>query len=139
MSRTKLDRQTTHDLEQILKDQLARLEGSLRAVVEENRTAEGASLTDITAHAAETLHAEMQVVLMGQRTQQVAQIQGALERLSAGRYGLCQDCETFIGVPRLRALPFAQRCRDCQGQAEQRARREAARAPREPREREVAA
>jgi DnaK suppressor protein len=139
MSPTKLDRETTHDLEQILKDQLVRLQDSLRAVIAENRTAEGPSLTDITAHAAETLHAEMQVVLMGQRTQQVPQIQDALERLSAGRYGLCQDCETFIGVPRLRALPFARRCRDCQGQAEQRARREVARLPREPREREVAA
>jgi RNA polymerase-binding transcription factor DksA len=28
-------------------------------------------------------------------------------------------------VPRLRALPFAARCRDCQGQAERRARRDA--------------
>jgi RNA polymerase-binding transcription factor DksA len=28
-------------------------------------------------------------------------------------------------VPRLRALPFAQRCRDCQSQAERQARREA--------------
>ena len=73
--------------------------------------------------AAETLHTEIQVALMDRRTQQATQIQDALIRLSDGRYGFCQECEEFIGVPRLRALPFAQRCRDCQGQAERRARR----------------
>ena len=79
----------------------------------------------MSVHAAETLHTEIQVTLMDRRTQQVVQIQDALARLADGRYGFCQECDAFIGVPRLRALPFAQRCRDCQAQAERRARREA--------------
>jgi DnaK suppressor protein len=55
----------------------------------------------------------------------VVQIQDALERLAAGEYGHCQDCDEFIGTARLRALPFAQRCRDCQSETERKARRDA--------------
>jgi RNA polymerase-binding transcription factor len=134
MSPTKLDQRIIADLERFLRAELVRIQGSLRAVVTESRTTESTSLTDMSVHAAETLHTEIQVALMDRRTQQVTQIQDALARLSDGRYGFCQDCEEFIGVPRLRALPFAQRCRDCQGQAERRARRDAVLAREAPRE-----
>ena len=133
MSPTKLDRRIIGELERFLESELTRLQGSLRAVVSEARTTENTNLTDMSVHAAETLHTEIQVALMDRRTQQVVQIQDALVRLAEGRYGFCQDCDGFIGVPRLRALPFAQRCRDCQGEAERRARREALVAPRESR------
>jgi DnaK suppressor protein len=131
VSPTKLDRRTTTELEGFLRAELNRLQDTLRAVVEENRTSETPSLTDMAAHAAETLHTELRVTLMGRRTQQVVQIQDALERLAVGEYGYCQECEEFIGTARLRALPFAQRCRDCQGQAERQARRESTAAVRE--------
>ena len=138
MSPTTLDRRTIKELEELLQAQLTKLQGSLRAVVEESRATEGTSLTDITAHAAETLHTELQATLLDRRTQEVVQTQGALERLYQGRYGFCQDCEEFIGIPRLRALPFAQRCRDCQGRAERRAQRDAALRRDNPRELEAA-
>ena len=134
MSPTKLDQRIIADLERFLRAELVRIQGSLRAVVTESRTTESTSLTDMSVHAAETLHTEIQVALMDRRTQQATQIQDALIRLSDGRYGFCQECEEFIGVPRLRALPFAQRCRDCQGQAERRARRDAVLAREAPRE-----
>jgi DnaK suppressor protein len=119
MSPTKLDRRVIGELERFLQSELARLQASLRAVITEST-----SLTDMSVHAAETLHTEIRVTLMDRRTQQLVQIQDALARLAGGRYGFCQECDGFIGVPRLRALPFAQRCRDCQGQAERQARRE---------------
>jgi RNA polymerase-binding transcription factor len=123
-SRT-LDRHTKGELEGFLHAELARLEMSLRALARESRTAEKTALTDVNVHAADALETELQVTLLDRRTQQVAQVRGALERLSNGEYGLCQDCEAFVGLPRLRALPFAQRCRECQSQAERRVQREA--------------
>lgn len=42
-------------------------------------------------------------------------IQAALARLERGRYGECEDCGLEIPLERLRALPFAIRCVDCQG------------------------
>jgi DnaK suppressor protein len=139
VSPTKLDRRVTRELERFLQNEVTRLQTSLRAVISENRSTEGTNLTDISVHAAETLHTEIRVTLMDRRTQQLVQIQDALARLAGGQYGFCQECDEFIGLPRLRALPFAQRCRDCQGKAEWQARRESVAAARQrPPELEVA-
>ena len=131
MSPRTFDQQTLGELERFLHDELARLQASLRATAQESRTAEKTAFADATTHAVEALHTEIQVTLVGRRAEQVAQIRDALERLSEGRYGFCQECDAFVGVPRLRALPFAQRCRDCQSLAERRAQREALAAGRE--------
>ena len=45
-------------------------------------------------------------------------VEGALERLRRGGYGLCSDCGAAIPAARLRALPFAERCRGCQESAD---------------------
>ena len=41
-------------------------------------------------------------------------INEALARLEDGRYGLCFECGDEIAEARLRALPFAVRCKDCE-------------------------
>jgi RNA polymerase-binding transcription factor len=41
-------------------------------------------------------------------------IEGALGRLESGTYGRCSDCGAEIPATRLRAMPFAERCRSCQ-------------------------
>ena len=46
------------------------------------------------------------------------QIDAALARLHAGRYGLCAACSDPIPVARLRALPFATLCVPCQEHSE---------------------
>lgn len=56
----------------------------------------------------------------------LAQIQGAmlrridaaLARLADGRYGDCAECGTAIPSQRLRALPFAVRCLECEASHE---------------------
>jgi DnaK suppressor protein len=46
-------------------------------------------------------------------------IEGALRRVQDGTFGRCESCGTIIPPARLRAVPFAVRCRDCQAQAEE--------------------
>ena len=41
-------------------------------------------------------------------------IEGALDRLESGTYGRCSDCGSGDTGRRLRAMPFADRCLDCQ-------------------------
>lgn len=45
-------------------------------------------------------------------------IQAALARITSGTYGLCVNCSEPIGFERLQAWPLANRCVDCQSQAE---------------------
>lgn len=54
-------------------------------------------------------------------------IEGAFERLERGSYGECEQCGGEIPVERLRALPFASRCVECQQQREGRYSRETVR------------
>jgi DnaK suppressor protein len=68
--------------------------------------------------AGEALHDDIQGALMKCWGRQVAQIEAALARLTSREYGICYDCGGFIGLARLRALPFAQRCLPCQARTE---------------------
>ena len=45
-------------------------------------------------------------------------IEDALRRIDAGDYGDCFDCGAEISEARLRALPFALRCRECEQERE---------------------
>ena len=54
---------------------------------------------------------------------ELREIGEALQRLDAGRYGQCKDCDELIDPRRLAAEPFAVRCTRCQGAREQARRR----------------
>jgi DnaK suppressor protein len=45
-------------------------------------------------------------------------LKAALARLEHGECGVCADCGDFVGLIRLKALPFTRRCRDCQSRIE---------------------
>jgi RNA polymerase-binding transcription factor DksA len=51
---------------------------------------------------------------------ELAQVNAAIERLDAGRYGICQDCHEPIAPERLLAQPWAPRCLACQTRHEHR-------------------
>ena len=64
------------------------------------------------------------------KSETLNKINDALVRLEQGGYGYCYDCGEEIAQKRLRALPFAVRCKDCEEakeNAEQRERQMAAR------------
>ncbi len=49
---------------------------------------------------------------------ELEEIDQALARIEAGKYGMCVDCGGGIALARLRALPATPSCRDCAGAAE---------------------
>jgi len=61
---------------------------------------------------------DQQISLMEIRNQEREQMEEALRRLDEGCYGICDDCGREIGEGRLKAVPFARRCVECQGRAE---------------------
>ena len=48
------------------------------------------------------------------KAETLTKINDALGRLDEGTYGYCSDCGGEISEKRLRALPFAVRCKDCE-------------------------
>lgn len=71
---------------------------------------------------------DIELALIETKADTLAKINDALARLEQGRYGNCDECGQEIAEKRLRALPFAIRCKDC----------EEAREVAEKREREIA-
>jgi DnaK suppressor protein len=67
---------------------------------------------------------EVDLALMQMKSETLKKIDQAILRLEAGTYGRCQECDAEIPPARLRALPFAALCRDCQEEAESNARAE---------------
>jgi len=57
---------------------------------------------------------DLDLALLQMRAEMLERIDTALRRLDAGTYGVCVDCDQPIASERLRALPFAARCRSCE-------------------------
>jgi DnaK suppressor protein len=73
---------------------------------------------------------DIEFALIQMKSETLNKINDALVRLEQGDYGNCFDCGEEIAEKRLRALPFAVRCKDCEEArevAEQRERQMAAR------------
>jgi DnaK suppressor protein len=73
---------------------------------------------------------DIELALIQMKSETLNRVDDALVRLEQGNYGNCFDCGEEIAEKRLRALPFAVRCKDCEEakeNAEQRERQVAAR------------
>lgn len=47
-------------------------------------------------------------------SRELREIEHAINQIRVGRYGLCEGCELPIPIERLKALPFAPHCVECQ-------------------------
>jgi RNA polymerase-binding protein DksA len=68
--------------------------------------------------ASATFDRELDLGLEEDAEELLAAIDGALRRLDAGTYGICERCGAEIGVERLRAMPYATLCIDCKRREE---------------------
>jgi DnaK suppressor protein len=74
---------------------------------------------DTVDRAAAGLDGELRSARVDQLTRVLRQIDVALSRHAAGRYGQCLACGADIAVGRLRSLPFAVYCWECPAAAEE--------------------
>ena len=93
----------------------AEVQGKMRGVREEGTW--GGKLNEVL-DAVESAEADIQedleFALVQMKSEMLNKINDALARLEQGNYGNCFDCGEEIGEKRLRALPFAVRCKDCE-------------------------
>ena len=107
------------------------VQGKMRGVREEGTW--GGKLNEVL-DAVESSEAdiqeELEFALIQMKSETLNKVNDALFRLEQGDYGYCYECGEEIAEKRLRALPFAVRCKDCEEQreiAEQRERQAARR------------
>jgi DnaK suppressor protein len=111
----------------------SQMQSAVEFQVREGRTLQrpdiGEALADVDAdgQADGDERSRLHSMLVEVRTATLARIDDALLRLSTGQYGLCLECGKAIGILRLRGLPFAENCHECEGRREtqQRARQQA--------------
>ena len=93
----------------------AEVQGKMRDVREEGTW--GGKLNEVL-DAVESSEADIQedieFALIQMKSETLNKINDALVRLEHGNYGYCFDCAEEIAQKRLRALPFAVRCKDCE-------------------------
>ena len=73
---------------------------------------------------------DIDLALIQMHSETLTKVNEALRRLDEGTYGHCFECGEEIAEARLRALPFAVRCKDCEEAHETAERRERLLAPR---------
>ena len=75
---------------------------------------------DVLDAAVDTAQDEINSQLLEVEGRELVQIEEALERLSAGTFGVCEECEKPIPLTRLQALPYATECIECKRKSERR-------------------
>jgi len=73
---------------------------------------------DILDSVSEERTRELDMILTDREKRKLAQIDDALERIEDNTYGLCEECGVKIPKPRLKVLPFAKYCIECQEKTE---------------------
>ena len=115
----RLERSRYAELKQMLdarrREIQAEVQGKMRGVREEGTW--GGKLNEVL-DAVESSEADIQedleFALIQMKSETLNKINDALTRLDQGDYGNCYECGEEIAEKRLRALPFAVRCKDCE-------------------------
>ena len=115
------------ELRKMLDDRRRELLREVKGKIRDVR-AEGSEKPHEVLDPGETSEADIQedieFALIQMKAETLNKINEALARLDEGRYGHCFECGDEISEQRLRALPFAVRCKDCEEARENAALRE---------------
>jgi DnaK suppressor protein len=101
-------------LEDLRRRQREELEARLRDLRESSIPSETVDVRDVEALTDNSSSTGVGAALAQITSRTLQGIESALRRLKSGTYGKCAECGGDIPESRLRAMPFAERCRDCQ-------------------------
>src|SRR4029453_2221768 len=118
--------QRYQELRTILEDRRREIKSEVQSRMKDVRADAGqVGVVDEGETAESDIQDEIEFALIQMKAETLHRINEALERLEEGTYGRCFECGDEIGPQRLRALPFAVRCKDCEEAREGAAQREA--------------
>ena len=113
------------ELRTILEDRRREIQSEVQSRMKDVRADTGqAGVVDDVETSESDIQDEIEFALIQMKAETLHRINEALERLEEGTYGRCFECGEEIEPRRLRALPFAVRCKDCEEAREVAAQRE---------------
>lgn len=113
-------------LEERRREILAQVQEKMRDVRAEGGIGEGQGVLDAAESSEADIQDDIEFALIQMKSETLHRIEEALTRLDEGSFGNCFECGDEISERRLRALPFAVRCKDCEEARELAERRERA-------------
>ena len=117
-------------LEERRREILNEVHEKMRDVRAVGASGEGQGVLDAAESSEADIQDDIELALIQMKSETLHKIEEALARLDEKKYGYCFECGDEISERRLRALPFAVRCKDCEEAkevAEQRERQHAQR------------
>ena len=113
-----------HILEERRREILSQVQEKMRDVRAEGGLGEGQGVLDAAEASEADIQDDIEFALIQMKSETLHKIEEALARLDEGTYGYCFECGDEVSERRLRALPFAVRCKDCEEAREVAAQRE---------------
>src|ERR1051326_8654029 len=106
------------ELKQMLEGRRRELQAEVQGKMRDVRTTGEVSKLSEVYDAVESSEADTQedieLALIQMKSETLNKVDDALARLEQGTYGNCFECGEEIAEKRLRALPFAVRCKECE-------------------------
>ncbi len=107
-----------HELKQMLqgrrRELQAEVQGKMRDVRATGEVTKLSEVFDAVESSEADIQEDIELALIQMKSETLNKVDDALARLEQGTYGNCFECGEEIAEKRLRALPFAVRCKDCE-------------------------
>lgn len=104
--------------EGLLRHVLQVLNGDIRNLEEEALGPGAESRSKNSEDGGDAYAQEFSLELLERDESTVLEVMDALERLKTDTFGRCESCDKWIRKERLRAMPYARNCIDCQREQE---------------------
>jgi DnaK suppressor protein len=114
-------RHSYREFREILENLREQVLSNVRLAIKEGReegAIESGEVQDVAEVSEADAQSDLEFTWLQMQGATLDRIAEALERLDDGRYGICTDCDGTIPADRLRALPFATRCLECEREHE---------------------
>ena len=113
-----MNRDRYSELKRILEERrreiLDQVQGKIRDVRSEGANNPNSGVLDAAETSEADIQDDIEFALIQMKSETLNKIEEALHRLEDGTFGYCFECGEEISERRLRALPFAVRCKDCE-------------------------
>jgi DnaK suppressor protein len=129
-----MNRDRYSELKRILEERrreiMDQVQGKIRDVRSEGANNPNQGVLDAVESSEVDIQDDIEFALIQMKSETLGKVNEALRRLDENTYGNCFECGDEITEARLRALPFAVRCKECEEQRETAERRERVQAQR---------